>query len=151
MPSKEIAKNRRDIIKVTPGQYHDHDLIDIRVYFPDKETGKLAPSRKGISVAVDLVPELIDALTWALGQPCDAEPESEERRLTDADADRLAQSAWSALQKHGSAVHWDSAEKMVLGAGLKEFTKWDLHYVLSVRKDLFERLDNGCFKARAKK
>jgi hypothetical protein len=107
----------------------------------------MGPTKKGIALNVDTIPELIDALVWALGQPCDENPELPERKLTQPDADRLADAAWRKLEKHGSAVHWDTVEKMVL-PGLKEFTKWDLHYVLATRADLFERTGRACYRAR---
>jgi hypothetical protein len=146
MPSREFTKNAREIVRVTPTVYEGHELIDIRVYVNNRSTGELGPTRKGIALNVDLVPELIDALTWALGQPCNSQFESDERRLTSDEADQLAAAAWRTLHDHGTAVHWDSAEKLVLSK-LKGFSKWDLHYVLSTRKDLFERIGQT-FRAR---
>jgi hypothetical protein len=149
MPFKQVSKNRREIVRIMPTNFKGHELIDIRVYAPSKEGGELIPTRKGIAVAVDIVPELIEALTWALGQECSEDGASKERVLSPADADELARSAWDKLRRHGSAVHWDSAERIVLGPKPKEFSKWDLHYVLFTRKDLFDRVDSGCFKARS--
>src|SRR5262249_42856361 len=140
MPSREISKNRRDMLRITPSRYEGYDLIDIRVYSPKPGTRELVPTKKGVSVAVDLVPTLIDALIWALGQACDTDPASPERRLSSSDLDRLAQLAWSALKRHGSPVHWDMAERIVL-TDHNQFSKWDLHYVLATRNDLFERTD----------
>ena len=81
-----------------------------------------------------------------MGQPCNAAPEAEARQLSQSDQNVLAKRTWEILSKHGSAVHWDSAEKMVFHE-VKGFSKWDLHYVLVTRKDLFERVGPGCFKA----
>src|SRR5688500_3966258 len=113
MPFREFPKNTRETVRVTPSVYEGHDLINIRVYAKNRE-GQMVPTPKGISINVDTVPELLDNLAWALGQPCDPNPDGPERILQQADADRLANIAWDVLRKHGSAVHWDSAERMVL-------------------------------------
>ena len=147
MPFREFSKNTRETVRVTPTTYEGHDLINIRVYAKNRE-GQIVPTPKGISINVDTIPELIDDLIWALGQPCDPDPESPERVLSHADAERLATIARDTLGKHGSAVHWDSAERIVLSQA-PEFSKWDLHYVLATRTDLFERVDRAAYRARS--
>jgi len=147
MAFREFAKNKSETVRVSATEWEGHDLINIRVYALNRSTGEIGPTKKGISLNIDTIPELIEALTWALGQPCSPEPTAPERHLASDDAERLAKTAWEALRKHGTAMHWDSAEKLVLG-GLKEFSKWDLHRVLATRSDLFERVDQGCFRAR---
>ena len=147
MAFRQFAKNNSETIRVAATTYEGHDLIDLRIYAKNFSTGEIGPTRKGISINVDLVPELIDALTWAVGQPCNADPDSPAYSLEESAGDRLAKSAWHALLKHGSAVHWDSIEKMVL-QDMPGFSKWDLHYILTTRTDLFERAGSGCFRAR---
>ena len=147
MAFRQFAKNNSETVRVTANTFQGHDLIDIRVYARNFSTGEIGPTKKGISLNVDVVPELINALVWALGQPCDADPASPERQLEASAAEGLASGTWNALLKHGSAVHWDSIERMVL-ADYRQFSKWDLHYVLATRKDLFEWTGNGCFRAR---
>jgi hypothetical protein len=147
MAFRQFAKNNSETVRVTANTFQGHDLIDIRIYAKNFSTGEVGPTRKGISLNVDVVPELINALTWALGQQCDPDPASPERLLEPQAAERLASATWQALRNHGSAVHWDSIERMVL-SDLREFSKWDLHYVLASRKDLFEWAGNGCFRAR---
>jgi hypothetical protein len=146
MPFREFPKNTRETVRVTPSIYEGHDLINIRVYAKNRE-GETVPTPKGLSINVDTVPELLESLTWVLGQPCDSDPNTSERVLSPPDADRLAGIAWEVLRKHGSAVHWDSAERMVLSEA-PEFLKWDLHYVLATRPDLFERVDRAAYRAR---
>jgi hypothetical protein len=146
MPVREFPKNSRESVRVMPKIYEGHDLIDIRVYARNK-AGKMVPTPKGISINVDTVPELIEVLLWALGQPCDSEPENPECHLSREEAERLAKVAWRVLHEHGSAVHWDSAERMILSQS-PGLSKWDLHYVLAIRGDLFERADQACYWAR---
>ena len=147
MPSRQIQKNARAVLRVTPSIFEGHELINIRVYAPNKETGEFVPTRQGVALNIDLIPELIQALEWSLGQPCDQDANAQERRLTAADGERLARIAWDVLSKHGAAVHWDSAEKMVLSKN-DPFSKWDLHYVLASRRDLFDSVGRGCFRAK---
>jgi hypothetical protein len=147
MAFREFSKNNSETIRVTPTIYEGYELLDIRVYARNFRTGEIGPTKKGISINVEKVPELLDALVWALGQPCEESPDSPARQLDPSDANRLAQAAWQALRAHKSPVHWDSAEKMVLSA-LNGFSKWDLHYVLATRTDLFERVEGACYRAR---
>jgi Transcriptional Coactivator p15 (PC4) len=148
MPFRELQKNQSQTVRVTPTVYEGYELVDVRIYALNRSTGEIGPTRRGISLNVDAIPELIDALTWALGQPCSENGAAPERVLESAAADRLAQLAWRALRDHGSAVHWDMAERIVLGVGTKEFSKWDLHFVLATRTDLFESVGQGRFRAR---
>lgn len=150
MGFREFPKNNREIVRIGPGVYEGHDLINVRVYAPNRETGEIVPTRKGISLNVDTIPELVEALIWALGQPCSEDPSLPEHRLDPERAEELASAAWQVLHKHGTAVHWDSAERMVLPK-MTGFSKWDLHYVLSTRSDLFERTGRACYRARKKR
>jgi hypothetical protein len=149
MPTRHIQKNKREILRVSPSNYEGNELINIRVFAPKVGTDELIPTRKGVSIAIDLVPELIDALLWALGQSCADTPESDETKLDLQSAAELAEGAWKTLKQHGSSVHWDSAERMVLTGAFKKFSKWNLHYVLASRPDLFERTASGCYRALA--
>lgn len=148
MAFKEFDKNSRERIRVRASRYQDHDLVDIRIYAPTKGGSELVPTRRGISLNIDVVPDLIDGLLWALSQECTDDEDAEERpHLSDAALEALARRTHVALRAHGSSVHWDSIEKMVLGADSLE-TKWDLHFVLASRSDVFEALGSGVFRAR---
>lgn len=147
MAFREFQKNSRETVRITPSVYEGHELIDVRVYAKNRDTNEMGPTKKGISLNVDRIPDLIEALTWAIGQPCQAEPSAPERKLHAETLDRLALLTWELLRKHGSAIHWDSAEKMVLTKD-SDYTKWDLHFVLATRKDLFDSVGQGCFRAR---
>jgi hypothetical protein len=142
--AREIVKNKREKVRVGPSMYGGYELIDIRIYAPVQGSAEMVPTKKGVTINVDAIPEVIVALEWALAQDCAAEA---ERPLPSPErADELAQSAWAALGAHGSAVHWDAIERM-LKDRLRKFSKWDLHYVLATRRDLFQSCGGGTFRA----
>ena len=143
----EFEKNKANMIRIAPHVYEGYDVVDIRIYAKDR-SGEWVPTPKGISVNIDRVPDLLRGLEWALQQPCtDSCCEPAEPMAKQAE-DQLANLAHSLLRKHGVEVHWDTAEEIVLKPPAKsQFTKWELHYVLATRKDLFEYQGEGCFKA----
>ena len=148
MPYREFRKNSVETVRVAATKYQGHDLIDIRV-FARIRGGEVTATRKGVSVNVDQVPDLIESLEWALQQACTEDSGTvEESRLTPTEVDRLALETHKVLAEHGLPVHWDLVEKMILGReGMERFTKWQLHYVLVTRRDLFAKVDTGCFRA----
>lgn len=58
----EIAKNRRDTVRVSRRTFKGYDLLDIRIWYEDAHTGELKPSPKGISLKLELLPELVELL-----------------------------------------------------------------------------------------
>jgi hypothetical protein len=94
MAFRQFAKNNSETVRVTANTFQGHDLIDIRIYAKNFSTGEVGPTKKGISLNVDVVPELINALTWALGQQSDPDPASPERLLVAQAAERLASATW---------------------------------------------------------
>lgn len=58
----EIAKNRRDTVRVTLRTFKGYKLLDIRVWYEDRHSGELKPGPKGISLKAELLPELIELL-----------------------------------------------------------------------------------------
>lgn len=150
MAFREFQKNTRESLRVAANRYMGHDLINVRVYSTPPGGGEQVPTKKGISINVDLVPDLIDALKWAMGQPCTESSEEPEGPPLGKERDEeLAQRVFNALRGHGVAVHWDTVERMIVDTeGLGGFSKWDLHYVLVSRDELFEHMGGGCFRAR---
>lgn len=61
----KIEKNRTDEIRIMLRIWKDRWNIDIRQYFPDK-LGKMTPSKSGIALSVEKLPELADAIADAL-------------------------------------------------------------------------------------
>jgi hypothetical protein len=143
-PTREIVKNKREKLRVGPSKYGGYDLIDIRIYVPVPDKEDLVPTKKGVSINVDTVPDVIAALEWSLAQ--DSSFESERPLPSGEGAEELARAAWEVVGQHGAAVHWDVVERM-LKERVRSISKWDLHYVLVKRRDLFQSHGGGTFKA----
>lgn len=68
---KEIAtigKNAQEEIRVQLTEFKGHDLLDVRVWTKpgsSEETAEGKPTKKGLTVKPDIIPELIEALTEA--------------------------------------------------------------------------------------
>lgn len=57
-----ITKNAREQIRVERQEFKGHDLLNIRVFYDDG-TGEYRPGKQGLAVRVELVPDLIEAIT----------------------------------------------------------------------------------------
>jgi hypothetical protein len=69
-----IAKNPTEEVRVSFTSYRGYDLLDIRVYFQDDQ-GEWRPTKRGVSLSVDSVAELRDAVMKA-GEMLNALPTS---------------------------------------------------------------------------
>ena len=69
-----VPKNRTEEVRVGLSDFRGRNLVDVRVYAAIGATGRSEPTKKGISVAVERLPELIAALT-------EAKAEAERRGL----------------------------------------------------------------------
>lgn len=66
--TKEIArieKNALEEIIVQLTEFMGHDLVDLRVWTKGLPDGAGSPTKKGLTVKPDLLPELIEALQKA--------------------------------------------------------------------------------------
>jgi len=57
----EIRKNKFSVIRVRRTNYEGNDLLDVRVFSEDMN-GNATPTRKGISLQFERLPELLAAL-----------------------------------------------------------------------------------------
>ena len=57
---KEIQKNKREIIRISDGEYEGHQFIDLRIWYDDNEEYK--PTKKGISFNPFLAKEVIEGI-----------------------------------------------------------------------------------------
>jgi len=60
-----IKKNSREEIRVTRGDFKGHDVVGVRVWFQDRDTGELRPGKDGLAFRAELVDEIIEALRAA--------------------------------------------------------------------------------------
>ena len=62
----ELEKNRRERVRIALDQWQGHDLIDIRVTAQFGEAADIwAPTKKGLSMNVAMIPALRQALADA--------------------------------------------------------------------------------------
>jgi len=69
MPDEEIVvgsfpKNPREEVRVTLSKFKGYDLVGVRQWFRT-ETDDLRPSKSGITIRVDLLPELLELIEKA--------------------------------------------------------------------------------------
>ncbi len=57
----EFAKNAMETVRVSISEFRGKTYGDIRVYYKDDE-GELKPTKKGITLAPDLIPDLRTAI-----------------------------------------------------------------------------------------
>jgi len=63
---KEIRKNKNEVIRIQLKEYEGHKLIDLRVWYEDKETGEYKPTKKGISFNRNFALNVTKAITEVL-------------------------------------------------------------------------------------
>ncbi len=58
-----LPKNSREDLRISLTEYHGHDLVDIRTFTEiSSVSGIRMPTKKGVSVRVEMLPDLIAAL-----------------------------------------------------------------------------------------
>jgi hypothetical protein len=62
----KFDKNVSEEVWVQLREFRGHQLLDVRVHFRPDEGGEPRPTKKGISVSVNLIPRLLDAVQQAL-------------------------------------------------------------------------------------
>ena len=58
----EFQRNKDERVCASIGSYKDRLYIDLRVFFSDPQTGDLRPTKKGITLAQSLLPQLKNAV-----------------------------------------------------------------------------------------
>ncbi len=61
---EEFPKNKTEDFKLSLSEYQGHILLDFRIYYKDKE-GESKPTKKGITLNVNLFPEFNQAIMKA--------------------------------------------------------------------------------------
>jgi hypothetical protein len=57
----QFEKNATEVLRISLTEFRGHQLIDARIYYSDDE-GQYRPTKKGVSLAVGLYPELKKAM-----------------------------------------------------------------------------------------
>jgi hypothetical protein len=57
----QFEKNAKEVVRVSLSEYRGHKLFDVRVYYSDDE-GQYKPTRKGVSLSVNLYTDFKRAL-----------------------------------------------------------------------------------------
>lgn len=60
-----VEKNRRQVVAVALTEYSGRSLLDVRIFGDFAEDGEFRPTHKGISLRIDRLPDLIEALEKA--------------------------------------------------------------------------------------
>lgn len=61
----EISKNPSESVRVVLGEYHGKDIINVRVYFQPEGEERWIPTKKGVTLSVESIPELREAIEKA--------------------------------------------------------------------------------------
>ena len=64
--SATIRKTATEMVRVTVDEYRGREVLDIRVWFVDAESGEVHPTRKGVTLAATRLGELVEILGRAL-------------------------------------------------------------------------------------
>jgi hypothetical protein len=57
----QFEKNATEVVRVSLTEYRGRKLVDMRVYYAD-DAGEYRPTKKGVSLSVDVYPDLKRAL-----------------------------------------------------------------------------------------
>lgn len=57
-----FSRNKDEKVCTAVSLFKDRVYVDFRVYFIDKESGELRPTKKGLTIARDLLPNLKSAI-----------------------------------------------------------------------------------------
>ena len=82
-----VRKNGREEIRVTRGDFKGYDIVGLRVWFEDRDSGEMRPGKDGLAFRAELVDEIIEALRAAKdGAPMTARREKAPPRAATAES-----------------------------------------------------------------
>lgn len=58
----QFDRNQNEKVVVSIGSYKERTYVDFRVFFEDASSGELRPTKKGLTIAENLLPHLKRAL-----------------------------------------------------------------------------------------
>lgn len=62
MKEFDIERNEREIVRIALSEYSGREFIDIRIFYMDEKVGEYKPTKKGVTLAKELYPELKKAI-----------------------------------------------------------------------------------------
>ena len=62
----EIAKNSREVLRVMLQTFKGRELVSVRVWYREREGDALRPGKNGLTVRVEKLPELHEAIGKAI-------------------------------------------------------------------------------------
>jgi hypothetical protein len=62
----EIAKNSREVLRIMLQTFKGYELVSVRVWFRDREGDVLKPGKNGLTMRVEKLPELQEAIGKAI-------------------------------------------------------------------------------------
>ena len=69
-------KNASEEVRVQLREFRGHQLLDMRVYFRPDDGSEPRPTRKGLSVSINLMPKLLEAVQAAMAELKASQPEA---------------------------------------------------------------------------
>jgi len=63
-----FTRNQNESIVVSRGSYKDKVYVDMRVYFKSEVEGEFTPTKKGLTIQIELVPQLVGLLNKVMIQ-----------------------------------------------------------------------------------
>ena len=64
----QIKKNSNEVYRIYEKEYEGYKFIDVRIYYMDRKTGDWKPTKKGISLMPNNVPDVIEGILKAMEQ-----------------------------------------------------------------------------------
>ena len=61
---RDIEKNSSNKIRISLTEFKGNNFVDLRVYYEDEE-GEYKPTKKGVALKPELIPQVIEALQEA--------------------------------------------------------------------------------------
>jgi hypothetical protein len=61
----QFAKNRREVVRISLGEFGGHALVNIRAWAPSQDGSTFIPTKAGLALRIELLGELIDSLEAA--------------------------------------------------------------------------------------
>tara|TARA_B100000214_G_scaffold371539_1_gene348117 strand:- start:1147 stop:1383 length:237 start_codon:yes stop_codon:yes gene_type:complete len=62
----QIKKNSNEVYRIYEKEYEGYKFIDVRIYYMDRKTGDWKPTKKGISLMPNNVPDVIEGILKAM-------------------------------------------------------------------------------------